>query len=553
MARKGKSSRKRRPSVRALMSRNTKKERNIPYLEELQLALSHQAAGRLGQAEKILQHVLAHKSNHATALKLLGRLYCDNGRVEEGVDCLERSMAADPAVLSNYVELGYVLRLVGRRTDAKRYLLKGIDIKPNDPDLHYQLGCLYHDQTRLDRANDALNLALKLKPDHLNAQQRLGEVLQALGQTGEAEACFRRVIEKSPHDPDAHRGLAYLKRFTKYSTDVESMVASHKHSSDEGMDRIALSFALGKVFEDLEQYDNSFAYFEEANRLNRSLYHFSIDEEMALFETYRKAFTKDWFDNTASAAAISDETPIFVLGMPRSGTSLVEQILASHSTVFGAGEVYFATEFDNSVAQITGKPFPQSIAEVGAELLKQSAQNYVQNLRMAAGDRARVTDKLPHNFLRVGLLSAVMPNAKIIHCVRDPKDTCLSIFTHFFSAAHSYASDLKELGQYYRLYEQLMDDWEMRFPRCMYRVSYEDLVTDHEHEIKKLLDYCKLLFEPGCLQFHQTVRPVNTPSAIQVRQPLYQSAVSRWKRFEKHLHPLNVGLSNEYASPADSL
>ena len=544
MARKGKNTRKRRPSVRALMSRNAKKERNIPYLEELQQALSHQAAGHLGQAEEILQRVLAHKSNHAMALKLLGRLYCDNGRVEEGVDCLERSMRADPGVLSTYVELGYVLRLVGRRGDAEHYLLKGIDIKPNDPDLHYQLGCLYQDQTRLDRASDALNLALKLKPDHLNAQQRLGEVLQVLGQTGEAEAWFRRVIEKSPHDPDAHRSLAYLKRFTEYSTDVESMVASYINSSDKGMGRIALAFALGKVFEDLEQYDKSFAYFEEANRLNRSLYHFSIDQEAALFETYRKAFTKDWFDKTASDAAIPDETPIFVLGMPRSGTSLVEQILASHSSVFGAGEVYFATEFDNSVAQITGKPFPQSIADVDSEILKQSAKSYVQNLRMGAGGSARVTDKLPHNFLRVGLLSALMPNAKIIHCVRDPMDTCLSIFTHFFSAAHSYASDLKELGQYYRLYEQLMDDWELRFPGCMYKVSYEDLVTDHDHEIRKLLDNCGLSFEPGCLQFHQTARPVNTPSAIQVRQPLYQSAVSRWKRFEKHLRSLSVGLSN---------
>jgi len=544
MARKGKNIRKRRPSVRALMSRNAKKERNIPYLEELQLALSHQAAGHLSQAEEILQRVLAHKSNHATALKLLGRLYCDSGRVEEGVDCLERSMGADPGVLSNYVELGYVLRLVGRRADAEHYLLKGLDIKPNDPDLHYQLGCLYHDQTRLDRASDALNLALKLKPDHLNAQQRLGEVLQALGQTDEAEACFRRVIEQSSHDPDAHRSLAYLKRFTEYSTDVELMVASHKDSSDKGMDRIALAFALGKVFEDLEQYDKSFAYIEEANRLHRSLYHFSIDQEAAFFETYRKAFTKDWFDKTASGAAISDEMPIFVLGMPRSGTSLVEQILASHASVFGAGEVFFATEFDNSVAQITGKPFPQSITDVDSEILKQSAQSYVQNLRMAAGGSARVTDKLPHNFMRVGLLSAVMPNAKIIHCVRDPMDTCLSIFTHFFSSAHGYASDLKELGQYYRLYEQLMNHWEVTFPGCMYKVSYEDLVMNHEHEIRKLLDYCGLSFEPGCLQFHQTVRPVTTPSATQVRQPLYQRAVSRWKRFEKHLQPLSMGLSN---------
>ena len=229
--------------------------------------------------------------------------------------------------------------------------------------------------------------------------------------------------------------------------------------------------------------------------------------------------------------------------MPRSGTSLVEQILASHSSVFGAGEVYHSSVFDNRVAQTTGRPFPQSISSVPAEVLTQSAQVYVENLRADADQSARITDKLPHNFLRVGLLTAVMPQARIIHCVRDPMDTCLSIFTHFFSSAHGYASNLKELGQYYRLYERLMQDWEVKFPGCMYRISYEDLVADHECEINQLLEYCGLPFEPGCLRFHETRRAVNTPSAVQVRQPLYQSAVSRWKRYETHLQPLHVALT----------
>ena len=493
MARKGKNTRKRRPSVRALMSRNAKKERNIPYLEELQLALSHQAAGHLGQAEEILQRVLAHKSNHAMALKLLGRLYCDSGRVEQGIQCLERCVQCEPGELSNYIELGHVLRVTGRRDAAEQVLLKGIGLKSNDPQAHYELGCLYHDQTKLELASAELNLALKLNPDHIAARQRLGEVHQALGQSSEAEACFRRVITKSPHDPEAHRGLAYLKRFTEYSPDIQSMEASYEKSSEQGMDRVVLAFSLGKVFEDLERYDEAFAHYEEANRLHRSLYQFSIDQEAAYFETYREAFTSDWLTD-ATKHAIEDATPIFVIGMPRSGTSLVEQILASHSSVFGAGEVYHSSVFDNQVAQTTGRPFPQSISSVPAEVLTQSAQIYVENLCADADQSARITDKLPHNFLRVGLLTAVMPQARIIHCVRDPMDTCLSIFTHFFSSAHGYASDLTELGQYYSLYERLMQDWEARFPGCMYRISYEDLVANHEREIKQLLEYCGLPF-----------------------------------------------------------
>jgi len=550
MTRKGKNSRKRRPSVRALMSRNEKKERKIPYLEELQLALSHQAAGHLGQAEEILQRVLANKSNHAMALKLLGRLYCDSGRVQQGIRCLERCVQCEPGELSNYIELGHVLRVTGRRDVAEQVLLKGIDLKSNDPHVHYELGCLYHDQTKLEPASVELNLALKLSPDYIAARQRLGEVHRAQGQSGEAEACFRRVIKKSPYDPEAHRGLAYLNRFTEYSSDIQSMEVSYEKSSEHGMDRVVLAFSLGKVFEDLERYDESFAYYEEANKLHRSLYQFSIDQEADYFETYRTAFTSDWLTNTTKHA-IEDATPIFVIGMPRSGTSLVEQILASHSSVFGAGEVYHSSVFDSQVAQITGRPFPQSISSVPAEVLTQSAQVYVENLRVNADQSARITDKLPHNFLRVGLLTAVMPQARIIHCVRDPMDICLSIFTHFFSSAHGYASDLEELGLYYRLYERLMQDWEARFPECMYRISYEDLVADHEHEIKQLLEYCALPFESECLRFHETTRAVNTPSAVQVRQPLYQSAVSRWKRFEKHLRPLQAALGCVDPTSAD--
>jgi tetratricopeptide (TPR) repeat protein len=542
MARKGKNTRKRRPSVRALMSRNARKERNIPYLEELQLASNHQAAGRLGQAEEILQRVLAHKSNHPMALNLLGRLYCGSGRVEQGIHCLERCVQCEPGEVSNYTELGHVLRIIGRRDAAKQYLLKGIGLKSNDPQAHYELGCLYHDQTKLEPASAELNLALKLDPDHITARQRLGEVHQALGQSGEAEACFRRVIAKSPHDPESHRLLAYLKRFTEYSSDIELMEASYEKSSKQGIDRVALAFALGKVFEDLGRYEESFAYYEEANRLHRNLYQFSIDHEAAYFETYREAFTQDWLKDAAKYA-IEDETPIFVIGMPRSGTSLVEQILASHSSVFGAGEVYHSSVFDSRVEQETGRPFPQSISSVPAEILTQSAHVYVENLRADADQSARITDKLPHNFLRVGLLATVMPQARIIHCVRDPMDTCLSIFTHFFSIAHGYASDLKELGQYYRLYERLMQDWEVRFPGRMHRISYEGLVADHEREINQLLEYCGLPFEPGCLRFHETRRAVTTPSAAQVRQPLYQSAVSRWKRYETHLQPLHAALT----------
>jgi len=229
--------------------------------------------------------------------------------------------------------------------------------------------------------------------------------------------------------------------------------------------------------------------------------------------------------------------------MPRSGTSLVEQILASHPAVYGAGEVEYSRHIAEQVRMLTGRPFPQNIESVSPERLRDFAISYIDKVKAHAGTAARVCDKLPHNFLRIGLFVALMPNAKIVLCNRDPLDNCLSIYQHNFSSDHGYACDLAILGRYYRLYENLISFWEEQFPGHVYRIEYEDLVHSTESQVRKLLEYCGLSFHEACLSFHDNSRTVRTPSASQVRQAIYTDAVGRARNYEPYLKPLIQALS----------
>jgi hypothetical protein len=224
---------------------------------------------------------------------------------------------------------------------------------------------------------------------------------------------------------------------------------------------------------------------------------------------------------------IDNATPILVLGMPRSGTSLVEQILASHPLVYGAGEVEYSRFFADDVRKMTGKPFPQDIGTIAPGKLRELGLQYIQRLRSNAGVAQRVVDKLPHNFLRIGLFAALMPNARIVLCDRDPLDNCMSIYQRDFSASHGYASNLSELGEYYKLYENLMSFWTKLLPGRIYRISYENLVANTEQQIRELLRYCELPFHADCLAFYETERMVVTPSALQVREPMHNKSIGR--------------------------
>jgi hypothetical protein len=323
---------------------------------------------------------------------------------------------------------------------------------------------------------------------------------------------------------------------------MESLLSSKGISQQ---DSIQLAFALGKAHEDLGNFDKSMQFVMQAAGLKRSSIDYSISESRAKFEKIRAVFTTDFFSKNADTG-VHDQTPIFILGMPRSGTSLVEQILASHPDCFGAGEISdLAIACDSATdAALQGQApsFPDGLSQLQADAFADMGRQYLARIRHYSPDAKFITDKMPHNFLRIGLIKTILPDAKIIHCRRDPMDNCLSIFKTYLVSGHRYSYDLSELGQYYKLYQALMAYWQDCLPGFIYDQSYEDLVKSPEQQVSRLLQHCGLAWNDDCLNFHQTRRKIGTASSAQVSRPIYRKSVKLWQQYEKHLEPLRSAI-----------
>jgi hypothetical protein len=316
---------------------------------------------------------------------------------------------------------------------------------------------------------------------------------------------------------------------------MEHLLEEKNLTDDQKMN---LSFGLGKAFEDLGQYEKSFHFILEANRLKRETFDYDISEDRVFIDNLKKTFDEQ-FIHQHSHSGYSSDAPIFIVGMPRSGTTLVEQILSAHPQVFGAGELrYMKIMIVDSCSNIEGLEYPQCFAGFSENDFKEFGKAYVNELRQFSKEVKYITDKMPHNFLNIGLIKLILPNAKIIHCQRNPVDTCWSIFKNFFAGIHNYAYNLRELGEYYKLYEGLMAHWRTILPGFLFEIQYEELVADQENQTRRLLEYCGLDWQDDCLSFHKSSRPVRTASSTQVRQPIYNNSVLLWKRYAKELQPL---------------
>lgn len=511
------------------------------YLEEVRRAEQLRKEGHSRLAADLLRKVLEKDSDHFEANYLLGMLYHREGQNSAAISFLVKATKQRPADFAATINLGIVQREEGLLSEAQINLEKAVAIQPRNPTAHVTLGMLLMDRNELDYALSELEQALRLDSGDPMTYARIGMLMQVRGEPETAASNYRKVIDINPLDGTAHRSLAFVQRQTEYNEDIRRMEAAIRSPEASHWDRMLLGYALGKVFDDLGQFDQAFDYLHTANQLHRQSFSYSVENQKLFFERHKAGLDRELLEH-CNNHVIDDNTPVFVVGMPRSGTSLVEQILASHPLAFGAGEVEYTRLFVDMIESTTQKPFPLDIRKVAPQKLEKAGRTYIEKLRFNAGSAERVIDKLPHNFLRVGLFAAVMPQAKIVLCEREPLDNCLSIYQHFFGKAHGYASDLSDLGSYYRLYQGLMDWWEKILPGHMYRVNYEQLVNDTDNQVRQLLEFCELPFDDNCLSFHRTRRHVKTPSASQVRQPVYQNSIGRWKNYERHLKPLRKAL-----------
>jgi tetratricopeptide (TPR) repeat protein len=514
-----------------------------PLARELADAEELLRARRFGEAEAAFRSVLDRFPEHWAALMGLGMLALEAGNPAASVELLARALAkrpSDPALLNN---LGNALIAANRPQEAIEKLEKALKARPRFPEALCNSARALRQLGRGEDALRAYERCEAIAPDHAPARIGRNRALLELGRADEAVAGLRAFLEEKPRSVSAYALLARARKFGPGDPEPERVEALLTDPGLRTADRIPLAYAAAKMADDLGDCDRAIAHLKSANRMRTGVADpdYYRDRVDAIIST----FTRPFLEERAGWGDPSD-LPVFIVGMPRSGTTLTEQILASHPLVRGAGELETLTRLAGELRKATGapEPYPQAARKLGPELARDFGARYVEEVRRLGPGASRVTDKMPHNFEQLGLIALLLPKARVIHCRRDPVDTCLSCYMHQFQDRHAYNRDLRALGLYYRQYERLMAHWREALPSPPLDIRYEELVADPERHIRRLLDHCGLPWDDRCLAFHETRRSVVTPSTWQVRQPLYTGSVGRWRRYERHLGPLLEALGD---------
>jgi tetratricopeptide (TPR) repeat protein len=500
------------------------------------------------------------------------------GRLEDAITCFRRSVELAPEQAEVNNNLGTALHAQGNFQAAEQYLLTAAGIDASVANVPYNLSRLYLDQGKLDAAMSAARRAIEINPRYpdyyiaLGAVQRAmgdlegslnslrgaiavdpahamalndtGVCLLVLGRFDEAESSFRRALDAEPRLAIAHENLARARRFhddDRKQIEYVEALASASNQTAKGQSH--LHFALGKMLDDVGEHERAFKHFQSGNALEHEHMRFDVDAGRSFVERSRATFDAAFVEDKSTLGNPSD-TPVFIVGMLRSGSTLVEQILASHPAVRAGGELEY---FRSLAGQLPdrlgdGQPYPDCLKALGAETVDAVSTAYIERLRKHLDDAKRFTDKNPLNFEHLGLILLVFPNARVIHCRRDAMDLCLSIYFQHFSERHDFAYSFADIAEYHRQYEQLMAHWHSVFPGRIHDVQYEALVTDLEPVSREMLAYLDLEWDKSCLEFHRTVRPVGTASHWQVRQPVYTRSVARWRHYEPYLEELRAAL-----------
>jgi tetratricopeptide (TPR) repeat protein len=420
---------------------------------------------------------------------------------------------------------------------------RALALRPDHADAWLNLGAAYRRLERIEDAAACARRVLELKPDDPGGLNNLANVLGAQGRLEEAARCYRRSLEVRPDDPETWYNLVNQQPLNDGSPESEAAFARLSRLA-EALDRFtpreqsALLFALGKALDARGETDRAFEALARANALHRSALTFDIAASERLAAAVAERFDPALFARLQGAGS-TDERPVFVVGMPRSGTTLVEQIISAHPEVHGAGEIGLLPALVSKIRGPQGTGFPLWAGALAGADLQRLAQAYLDGIAPRGPGKARLTDKTVGNLELLGLIHLILPNARIIHCRRDPRDVCVSCFSTRFSGGHDYAYDLGELARYWRLYDQLMAHWRAVLPPGrIFEVDYEALVEDLEGSARRLIAHLGLEWDDACLRFYESAREVRTASFAQVRRPIYNGSVGRWRRFATHLEPL---------------
>lgn len=499
--------------------------------------------GDLPGAIACYRDALRLRPAHVDAWLNLGRALTEQGRLEDALHSYRCAVRTQPDSVPALLGLGDALRRSGRHEAAIESYRRALALAPERAEAYNNLGYCLAQLGRSAEAMTHFEKALALQPQLAEAHANSGMCLQNQGRFGEAVAAYRHAIRLKPDFADAYLNLLNNKTYRVTDEDIRRITELLEGEALSPDARISLSFALGGAYEDRGECDAAFGFYHAANALKAERVPFDADRHTDYIHRVIETFGADFFAQRKDFG-IATELPVFIVGMPRSGSSLVEQIMASHPAVFGAGELHDIRLMVGDLPKTVGtsRPFPECAAHLERQVAHRLAERYLRALERQAGAALRATDKMLGNYLRLGLIAVMFPRARVIHCRRDPLDTCLSCYFQNFATGLRFTYDLRHLGIAYRSYEKLMAHWREVLPLEMLDVQYEALIEDQEAMSRRLIEFLGLPWDDRCLAFHAQQREVRTASFWQVRQPLYASSVGRWRRYEQHLGPLMQAL-----------
>jgi tetratricopeptide (TPR) repeat protein len=485
------------------------------------------------EAITVYNELLELKPNHPDAMNNLGAALVKIGRYAEAEDCFRQTTRLHPNYPDAHSNLGEVLRARGRTSEAETWLRRALKLNPKHISARTNLGLTLVSLSRLSEAEVQFKKVLKAAPQNAEALFGMGHMATMRGHFDEADSMFNRAREAKPNLPSAWAAMAGLRKMTPENAEWRERSEQIAASGVSPLEEAGLRFAIGKYWDDVGDYKRAFQSYQRANELQReAAAKYDPDSRVLFVDDMIRVYSRESVLKNASSNSTSIK-PVFVVGMPRSGTSLAEQIIASHPAARGAGELSFWIDVvKKHGSDIRQRPLDESMR-------KKLADDYLRDLQARGGDSSRIVDKAPGNADYLGIIHSVFPNARIIYMQRDPIDSCLSCYFQRFPVDLDFAMDLKDLAHYYGEHRRLMAHWRSVLPQgTILDVPYADLVADQELWTRKILDFLGLEWDLHCLAFHETERQVVTASAWQVRQKIYNSSVARWRNYEKYISPL---------------
>ena len=537
---------------------------------QVQVIITLYNSGKMHEAIDAIKALSKDHPNVPLLFNIMGACYKALSQLNAAVEMFEKAIKIKPDYAEAHYNFGVTLHELGQFDSAIIAYKKAIILVPNYPDAHNNLGIIYLDKSQLNNAIDHFEWAIAYKHDFAEAHNNLGSsfqkkgkidnaitsykkaiainssyaqahnnigiLFQKLGKLEFARKSYKKAIACKPEYASAHHNLSALKKYSNNDEQITQMMSLVSDDNLSKSSKIYLCFALAKANEDLGKKDELFKYLNEGNRLRKEELKFSFDDSKN-----HNSITKKLFSSPVNITAKSSgRRPIFIVGMPRSGTSLVEQIISNHHQVYGAGELKSLTRI---IAPILQGISSSKKIEISKENIFLIRQQYLDSLSSLDSNENIITDKWPLNFRNIGFILSAFPEAKIVHLKRDARAVCWSIYKHYFSEiGNGWAYNLNDIVRFYKLYEDLMVFWHHLYPNKIYDIFYEDLTTNQEEQTRLLLEYCEVEWDENCLNFQTNNRTVNTASSLQVRQKMYQGSSEVWLKYKEYLQPLFKGL-----------